>query len=139
MASGMCAEAGWTRSRSAASSAVSDARLETYRVVGSVHVDGPSVGMGTLSCAFLLSGYRQNRAPGTPSLAGAAACAVFAAWTKQVEAPIVFGQLAWLGLAYGRDAAKRYFVALAVAGLVISGAFVAAFGFMDEPQAAFKA
>ena len=96
----------------------------TQQMLGSIHVDGPSVGLGILSCAVLVGA----RAPGARALGAAAVLAVLAAWTKQVAAPLVAGQLAWLAVRHGKSTASRYFVSLAISGAVVSAAFALAFG-----------
>ncbi len=99
------------------------------QVFGTIHVDAPAIGLGILSCALLLGGARV--APGARQLAGAAVCVVLSAWTKQVDAPLVFAQLAWLGIAHGRKVAFAYFKWCAVAGAAITLAIVGVFGFED--------
>ncbi|HED66765.1 MAG TPA: hypothetical protein ENJ09_14570 [Planctomycetes bacterium] len=95
-----------------------------HQILGPIHVDGPAIGLGFLSCAALLSTGGERAT--TRRLILAASLAVLAAWSKQVHAPVAIGQLAWLVLARGRREASRYFIALAGCALV-SVLLVAAF------------
>jgi hypothetical protein len=85
--------------------------------------DAVAVGLGLGSCLLLLG----REAPGPRGLAAAALLAVLAAWTKQIEAPLVLAQLGWLLCVDGRRAAARYAAVYAAAALVVSGLFLAAF------------
>jgi hypothetical protein len=95
------------------------------QMLGSIHVDGPAVGLGILSCALLIG---TTEAPGFGRLLAAALLAGLSAWTKQVDAPLALGQLAWLGLAHGRGTAGRYLVALLLAAGATTAAIVLVFG-----------
>ena len=94
-----------------------------------IHVDAPAVGLGLLACWVLIDPSRREP-DGPPSdrrLAVAALLTVLAAWTKQVQAPLAFALLAFVGLAWGRGVAGRLFARLAVAGIVVSGVFLLVF------------
>lgn len=95
----------------------------TRQIVGGVHVDAMTVGLGLLSCSFLI-----GDAPERRRLLAAAVLAVASCWTKQVEAPLILVQLAYLGLARGRRAFLTYFLAASLATVLIGGLFALAFG-----------
>lgn len=75
--------------------------------------------LGILSCTALVRGHR---------LPLAAALAVAAAWTKQIEAVVAAAQLLYLVFYYGRRTALAYAGWLAGGAAVSSGIFVAWFG-----------
>jgi hypothetical protein len=85
--------------------------------------DAVAVGLGLGSCLLLLG----RTAPGPRTLVAAALLAVLAAWTKQIEAPLVLAQLGWLLYVDGARAAARYAALYAAAALVVSGLFLAGF------------
>ncbi|MCP4664358.1 MAG: hypothetical protein GY856_53925 [bacterium] len=97
----------------------------TRMMVTRVHVDAPAVGLGLLSCFLLLvPGERPNRR----RLASAAACAVLATWSKQIEVPLILAQAAFLGWACGRRVMWSYIAWSALLGAVVSASFLAVFG-----------
>lgn len=97
----------------------------TWYMVSALNSDFAAVGFGLLSCLALS---RTDGLVGRRRLAGAALAAVLAVWSKQIEAPLVLAQLAWLWALQGRRAAMRYFGCFCAIGLVVSLAFVFIFG-----------
>lgn len=89
-----------------------------------VHVDAPAVGLGLASCLLLLSSPR----PGSTRLTCAASLSVLAAWTKQVDVPVVLAQLVYLGIRQDLGTTLRYAVRLAVAALCFGTVFLLSFG-----------
>lgn len=103
--------------------------LPSIRNIGfQIHVDGPAVGFGLLSC-MLLAGTEPPRARKLWAAAGLTALAV---WTKQVEVTLGLAQLCYVAVVFGRAAAWSYVAKLAACGLGLGGAFVVLFGF--EPM-----
>ena len=98
------------------------------QMVGGIHVDALAVGLGLGSCHVLS---RASRRPGAARLGGAALLVVLAAWSKQIEAPLVLAQLVWLALVAGGRSAGRYLAWLAGWGLATGALFLALF----EPRA----
>ncbi len=110
-----------------AASAVLDLRATRYMAT-KVHVDAPAVGLGLLSCLVLMTAAER---PGHRRLAVAAGLAVLAAWTKQVEAPLIAAQAVYLGVAYGRKTAVRFLAWGGALGTLVSLVFVALYGFEE--------
>ncbi|MCP4654673.1 MAG: hypothetical protein GY856_04545 [bacterium] len=108
-----------------AAGALLDLRATRYMAT-KVHVDAPAVGLGLLSCLVLMTAAER---PGHRRLAVAAGLAVLAAWTKQVEAPLIAAQAVYLGVAYGRWTALRFLAWGLALGTLVSLVFVAGFGF----------
>lgn len=93
-----------------------------------IHADAPALGLGALACGLLAT------APSPTSsarLAGVALAAVLAAWTKQTTAPLVVALLAVAALRDGPRAAARLAGWVAVIGVLVSAACLAAFGPAD--------
>lgn len=100
----------------------------TRYMATSVHADAAALGLGLLSCG-VLAGARGK--PSSGRLLAAATLAVLSVWAKQIEAPLLLAQAAWLGLAFGRATLLRFVACALVAGLALSSAIVAVFGFED--------
>ncbi len=104
----------------------------TRQILGGVHVDAMTVGLGLLSCSFLIGdGAAGTGSPQRRRLLAAAVLAVASCWTKQVEAPLILVQLAYLGLVRGRRAFLTYFAYASLATLLLGGLFALAFGARD--------
>jgi len=86
----------------------------------SLAAEGLACGLALCSCAALL---RRAGEPGGHRLSLAALLFVLAAGSSPAAVPAVVGQLVWLGLAFGRRAAARYFLSLLL--FVVLGAAVA--------------
>lgn len=97
----------------------------TLEMVSNLHVDGPAVGLGLMSCLLLAGG---NGPPSSRRQASAALFAVLAVWSKQVEAPLVLAQVVWVAWRWGKAPAVRYLAWTAGLGLAAGAAFVACFG-----------
>ncbi|MCP4657179.1 MAG: hypothetical protein GY856_17360 [bacterium] len=100
----------------------------THYMATMIHVDAPAVGLGLLSCFVLMAG---GRKPGNHHLASAATLAVLAAWTKQVEVPLLAAQVLYLSLTCGRSATLRFIGWAFSAGILAGLALVALFGFEE--------
>jgi hypothetical protein len=93
--------------------------------ISMLHVDGPSLGLGLLACAALVT--NDGALPQRRALWSALA-AVLAAWAKQTAAPVPFALALAVWLMYGRAAALRYVATLAVIGAGLSAVFLFWFG-----------
>ncbi len=97
----------------------------TRNMMAGLHVDALAAGLGLLSCSFLVRpGTVLSRGP----LFAAAWLAVLSGWTKQVEAPLLFAQIAYLGLLQGRRSVKVYLLHASLATLATGGLFALWFG-----------
>ena len=94
-----------------------------------VHADGPSLALGLLACAALIS--RHGAPPSTAALFASALAAILSCWAKQTAAalPIALALAVWI--AHGRAVALRYVAMLAGVGVVVSVAF---FGWFGRPM-----
>jgi hypothetical protein len=91
-----------------------------------VHADGPSLALGLLACAALVS--RDGAPPSTPALLASALAAVLSCWAKQTAAPLPIALALAVWIAHGRAVALRYVAMLAGIGAVVSAAFAGWFG-----------
>ncbi len=89
-----------------------------------IHVDGPTMGLMMLACAFLYFRTEKNR---MVFFALSAVSAVLSVWSKQVAVPLLPALALYLWAADGRRAALTYCAYLLVSGLVISGIFLVLF------------
>jgi hypothetical protein len=96
----------------------------TWYMASVLNADAIAVALGAGSCLVLAG-------PGEPRLRRllpAALLGALAAWTKQVEAPLVVAQLGWLWLSRGRSSVLHYAAAYAGTLAVVSGVFLACMG-----------
>jgi len=94
------------------------------QMLGGIHVDALTVGLGLLSCDVL---ERSVARPGARRLALAALLVVLSGWTKQVEVPLALAQLAWLWARHGRATSARYLGWMAGWAAAASAVFLLAF------------
>lgn len=93
-----------------------------------IHADAPALGMGALASAILY--YRKHKYSVLP-LFLASLVSVFAVWTKQTLAPILFALPVYVLLADGYKCFKRYILCLAVSGVTVSAVFLWIFNAQD--------
>jgi len=93
-----------------------------------IHADAPALGLAALACGLFLAAPAEK-----PRLyfTAAALLASLSVWSKQNLAPVFLAVPFYFLLARGRRAALTSMGYLAVAGLLVSGAMVAAFGPFD--------
>lgn len=89
-----------------------------------IHVDGPTLGLAALACAFLYFRPEKNK---NLSLFYSALFAVLSVWSKQVAVPILAALPFYLAVAEGRKTTVRYLFYLAICGILISMVFLVAF------------
>jgi hypothetical protein len=97
----------------------------TWYMVSALNGDFSAVGLGLAACVILIGG---SDAPDRKRLYLAAALTVLAAWSKQIEAPLLLAQTVWLAARHSLPVAGRFLIAVGVVGLVISTVFLAGFG-----------
>jgi hypothetical protein len=94
--------------------------------ISMVHADGPSLALGLLACAALIT--RDAATPTDRALAASAVAAILSCWAKQTAAPLPLALVAAVWLAHGRRQALRYLAMLAAVGVIVSAAFLLWFG-----------
>lgn len=102
----------------------------TWYMASALNVDAVAAGLGAGACLLLARGTRTAR---DAALAGA--LVALAAWTKQVEAPLVLAPVAWLGWSGERRALRDFLAGWAVALLAIGAAV---FGLMNARDVLFN-
>jgi hypothetical protein len=95
-------------------------------ILAGVHVDALAVGLGLLSLTCLVG--TGGAVPSGGRLWLSALCAALAAFTKQVELPLVLAETGFLAAVYGRRTALRFLGLAACAGLGLGLLFAAVFG-----------
>lgn len=103
----------------------------TWYMASALNADAIAVGLGAGSCLLLLS----ENPPGGKRLMLAALLSVLAAWTKQIEAPLVLAQIGWLWFRHGRKAALE--MAAACTGAMLAVAAVV-FLLLKAPDVIFN-
>jgi hypothetical protein len=91
----------------------------------SVHVDAPALGMAALACTVMC---QRRKAESLLPLAASATLAVLSVWTKFSMAPLLAVLPAYVWLSEGRTAFFRFWVCLAMCGLIVSLALLLLFG-----------
>lgn len=89
----------------------------TWYMASALNADAIAVGLGLSSCLLLL-----DHEPTRTRTTAAAALAALAAWTKQVEAPLLLAQAGWLWFARGRRPALDFVIAWAATMAVVAAA-----------------
>src|SRR3989338_696625 len=89
-----------------------------------VHADAPTLGLGALSCGFILF---RKRPDSWGFLFLSALCSVLAIWSKQVAAPIIPAIALYLFMIDGWPVVRRYLLCAVLAGTLVSGIFLFCF------------
>lgn len=89
----------------------------TWYMASALNADAIAVGLGLASCLLLLA-----EKPTRTHTVAAATLAALAAWTKQVEAPLLLAQAGWLWFARGRRLALEFVLAWAAAMAAVAAA-----------------
>lgn len=95
-----------------------------FYVAFSIYADAPALGFGALSCAIL---YHRKHKDSNLSFMLASLFSVFAVWTKQTLAPILFALPTYILLSDGYRYFRRYLLYLFVSCFVVSILFLLIF------------
>ncbi|MGI8904974.1 MAG: hypothetical protein ACR2IE_00595 [Candidatus Sumerlaeaceae bacterium] len=90
-----------------------------------IHADAPALGFTGMAAVFL---YLGRGSPSHSHLAASACCAVLAVWTKQTVVPVIIALPLIAYFQTGLRAFRFYLVYLVAAGILVSGALIAWFG-----------